>query len=211
MSASTDHRELIRPPPINTTVAQLLRSNDVQYCYCRRVSDIATHMDLNINDKGFSEYWDRAGLFSVATKTIYLAEEGWDCGEPYRYTAEQKQHAYGHETGHAVDHCLGRPSLSDEFKDAWRSDIAKNWWSQDVKEKIFGRLLEETTGPLELWADFCGFAISGDTGAVGTAYFPAALEVFNRQICGLELGPIKLTQYREVMFPGRGQPTSPRP
>jgi hypothetical protein len=149
-------------------------------------------------------------LFSKETKTIFLAEEGWDGGEAFKYPTEYREYVRAHETGHALDYCLGGPSLSDEFTNAWRGDMAKITWAQDVKEKILGRLLKETTGPRELWADFCAFAICGRTGAVGTVHFASAMEVFNRQVHELELGPIKLVEYNKAMFPTRDPAASPR-
>jgi hypothetical protein len=210
MSDRTDHSECTTLFGSERKVEELLSSHGIQYCPCRKISDVLKGVELKINSQGFSELWDRAGLFSGKTKTIYLADEGWDGGEPFKFPAEYKEYIRGHETGHAVDYCLGHPSLSDEFIDAWRRDIANNKWPQDVKEKICGRLLEETTGPKELWADFFAFVMSGFTGAVGTAYFPSALEIFNRQIHALELGPIRPPEYTKAMFPERDQKESPR-
>jgi hypothetical protein len=70
--------------------------------------------------------------------------------------------------------------------------------------------LKETTGPRELWADLCAFAICGRAIVVGTCHFPSAIEVFNRQVHGLKLGPVKMVEYKKVMFPGRDQAVSPR-
>jgi hypothetical protein len=75
---------------MSAEVEKLLSSHDIRYCPCRKISDALKGVELDINSQGFSEFWDRAGLFSKETKTIFLAEEGWDGGEPLKYPLSTK-------------------------------------------------------------------------------------------------------------------------
>jgi hypothetical protein len=126
--------------------------------------------------------------------------EGWEFGKAHVYPDIEKRRTAAHEIGgHAVDLCLGRASESTEFKQAWEYDLTHSYPypndSEQEQQEILGNSMNPVIGPVEIWATFMEFALTGKYLRHSAHHFSTALKNFNKQCAGLDIPVVSVVKY----------------
>lgn len=139
----------------------LIAQNDCEVHLAPIVSDAEPHL-AGVHPAGYDEYatWDNAGAVCTRGKSITIAE--------YRYWHNKLIPVYDcefiarHEAAHAIDRCLGYPSLSTEFVEAYEID-RKNM-SAGMREVNAYLMQEGERGLKEVFAEMLAAKYSDPQG-----------------------------------------------
>lgn len=134
------------------------------------------------------------GLFDPSKDEIVLAQYTVDeANDELNRPIPNKRiiQTFLHECGHAVDHCIGRISMTDQYRHAYYLDIARV--PDDMRRKLAYYLQKSTRGQYESCGQLLGIimGLQDETSEDMQACFPNTLAFLKQKVNITEASPAK--------------------